>query len=83
LNLDLCEPIERSGWRKRASEELARVCSSSLPGTHPRGLPDFPPGLTQFLVIIGNLAMKFFLKFLLENFDKGNRWLTRLVKKLN
>jgi hypothetical protein len=24
-----------------------------------------------------------FLKFLLENFDKGNRWLRRLINKLN
>jgi hypothetical protein len=28
-------------------------------------------------------AHEIFLKFLPENFDKGNRWLTRLIKKLD
>jgi hypothetical protein len=28
-------------------------------------------------------GQEIFLKFLLENFDKGNRWLRRLINKLN
>jgi hypothetical protein len=38
---------------------------------------------TSSLIITDEPGHKIFLKFLPENFDKGNKWLTRLIKKLS
>jgi hypothetical protein len=46
-------------------------------------LIDFRFRPTSSLIITDETCHKIFLKFLPENFDKGNKWLTRLIKKLN